>query len=180
MRETETRWVMVLDTRRCVGCSACVIGCKEENDVPHGGFRDWVTTETRGGFPNLRTEHRSERCNHCGIAPCVDNCPTGASYRGRSATVQIDRIKCTGCKNCIAACPYGARFVDPRGFIDKCTFCAHLGGGTTSCAEICPTACIVFGDAADPRSEVSRLLATRPSKTLLPETGTDPQVYYLV
>jgi len=175
-----SRYAMVLDTRRCVGCSACVIGCKTENAVPEGGFRDWIVSETSGGFPNLATENRSERCNHCANAPCIDNCPTGASHRGAGDTVQIDRNKCTGCKNCIAACPYGARFVHSGGFIDKCTFCAHLGGGTTSCAEICPTECIHFGDTADPDSEVSRLLATRRWKVVAPEAGTKPSVYYLV
>lgn len=188
------RPVMVLDLRLCVGCSACVIACKTENDVPAGGFRDWVVTETRGGFPDLSLENRSERCNHCAFAPCVDNCPTGASYRAADGTVQIDRRKCTGCKNCISACPYEARFVHPAGFIDKCTFCAHrtaageaageaaeqaVGGRRTACQEVCPTACIHFGDAEDPGSDVSRLLAQRPHKTLLPEAGTRPNVFYL-
>jgi tetrathionate reductase subunit B len=173
------RMVMVLDTRLCVGCSACVIACKGENAVPPGGFRDWVVTESRGSFPDLSLENRSERCNHCGFAPCIDNCPTGASYRAPDGSVQIDRVKCTGCKNCISACPYGARFVHPAGFIDKCTFCAHRRG-ITACQEVCPTGCIHFGDALDPGTEVSRLLAGRVSKVLLPEAGTRPQVYYLV
>lgn len=169
---------MLLDTRLCVGCSACVIACKTENDLPAGGFRDWVITESAGRFPDLTLEHRSERCNHCATAPCVDNCPTGASHRARDGTVQIDRGKCTGCKNCIAACPYRARYVHPEGFIDKCTFCAHRDGDP-ACAEICPTACILFGDADDPDSEVSRVLASRRHRTLLPEAGTRPRVFYL-
>jgi tetrathionate reductase subunit B len=174
-----THLAMVLDTRLCVGCSACVIACKTENAVPEGGFRDWVVGETRGGFPELTLENRSERCNHCRVAPCVDNCPTGASYRAADGTVQIDRGKCTGCKNCISACPYGARYVHPAGFIDKCSFCRHRQG-TTACATVCPTGCIEFGDADDPGSRVSGLLAARPAKVLRPEAGTSPQVYYLL
>ncbi|MBM3287496.1 MAG: 4Fe-4S dicluster domain-containing protein [Candidatus Eisenbacteria bacterium] len=176
----EPRYVMVLDTRRCVACSACVIVCKTENDVPEGGFRDWVVSETRGRFPALSTENRSLRCNHCAFAPCIDNCPTGASHRGPGGTVQIDRVKCTGCKNCISACPYDARFVHPRGFIDKCTFCMHRKGAYTACQTVCPTECIHFGDANDPGSEVSRLLATRDHKVVAPEAGTRPRVHYLV
>ena len=176
----EPRFVMVLDTVRCVGCSACVIACKTENAVPEGGFRDWVVSETRGRFPQLALENRSERCNHCENAPCIANCPTGASHRGRGGTVQIDRSKCTGCKSCIAACPYGARFVHPDGFVDKCTFCAHREDGTTACTAVCPTECIAFGDANDAVSAVSRLLASRRSKVILPEAGTRPHVYYLM
>ncbi len=174
------RTVMVLDTRRCVACSACVIACKTENAVPPGGFRAWVVSETDGTFPNLSIENRSERCNHCADAPCIANCPTGASFRGPGGTVQIDRDRCTGCKACIAACPYGARYVHPDGYVDKCTFCAHRGDGTTACAQVCPTECITFGDAADPGSAVSRLLASRRWKVLSPEAGTEPHVYYLV
>lgn len=173
-----TRYVMILDTAKCVACSACVVGCKMENRVPDGYFRDWVVNETRGTYPNLTAENRSERCNHCEKAPCVDNCPTGASYHAEDGTVQIAREKCSGCKNCIVACPYGARYVHPEGFIDKCTFCPHIEG-STSCTMICPTECITFGDANDPESDVSRLLRERQLKTVHPEAGTWPQVYYI-
>jgi Fe-S-cluster-containing dehydrogenase component len=175
------RYAMVLDSRLCVGCSACVIGCKAENNVPEGGFRDWVVDETRGSFPNLTHENRSERCNHCEIAPCVINCPTGASYVSPEGVVLVDAKKCTGCKNCMSACPYDARYVDhERNVVDKCTFCTHRTDGKTSCQIICPTGCISYGDVSDPDSEVSRLLASRRWKVLKPEAGTKPKVYYLL
>lgn len=181
------RMGMAIDTRTCVGCTACVVACKTENDVGEGFARDWITTELVGQFPSLEMEIRSERCNHCEDAPCVAACPTGASYYGPGGTIQVDADKCTGCKACIAACPYGARFVDPRtNTVDKCTFCAHRserpesqGGWKTACQTVCPTESIHFGDLNDPTSEVSRLLATRASKTLLPEAGTRPRVFYL-
>ena len=177
------RWAMAVDTRTCVGCSGCVIGCKTENDTPEAHSRDWITTETRGVFPDLRMTIRSERCNQCADAPCVRACPTGSSHYGPGGIVLVNRQKCSGCKACIAACPYGARFVDPRsGTVDKCTLCVHRlenGIPTTSCQEICPTASIVVGDLNDPRSEVSRLLATREFETLQPEMGTDPMLFYL-
>ena len=105
------RYAMVIDTRTCVGCAACVIGCKTENDVADHFARDWIYTETNGSFPNLQMTIRSERCNHCEDAPCVSVCPTGASYYGPGGTVQVNQDKCSGCKACIAACPYDARLV---------------------------------------------------------------------
>ena len=178
------RMGMAIDTRTCVGCTACVVACKTENDVAEGFARDWITSELVGRFPSLEMEIRSERCNHCEDAPCVAACPTGASYYGPGGTIQVDADKCTGCKACIAACPYGARFVDPRtDTVDKCTFCVHRsddpGGWTTACQTACPTESIYFGDLNDPRSEVSRVLATRKSHALLPEAGTRPKVFYL-
>jgi Fe-S-cluster-containing dehydrogenase component len=177
------RWAMVIDTRTCVGCSACVLGCKTENDVPDGCGRDWIVSETTGVFPDLRMTIRSERCNQCADAPCVRACPTGSSHYGPGGVVLVNRDKCSGCKACIAACPYGARFVDPRtGTVDKCTFCMHRidnGIPTTSCQDTCPTQSIAFGDLNDPASEVRRLLASRAFETLQSEVGTEPMVFYL-
>src|SRR6266581_3278989 len=112
------RYGMAVDTRRCVGCNACVIACKTENALPEGGFRDWIVQEVWGTFPNLSMQIRSERCNQCSDAPCV------------------------------GSCPYGARWVHPGGFVDKCTFCLHRvqRGVTTACAEVCPTRSLTFGD----------------------------------
>ena len=176
------RYAMTVDTRRCVGCNACVLACKSENALPEHGFRDWIVTETNGTFPDLHQEIRSERCNHCKNAPCVSACPTGASHVSDGGAVIVDRDRCTGCKACIAACPYGARYVDPEdGFVDECTFCLHRvrRGEQPACAEVCPTRSLTFGDLNDRRSEVARRLASRKSKTLKPEAGLEPQVYFL-
>ena len=121
-----SRFGMVIDTRKCVGCMDCVVACQTENDVPHGYCRDWITTEVRGEFPHLGMEIRSERCNHCDNPPCVSCCPTGASHvEEHGKVVLVTASKCIGCKACLAACPYDARFVHPDGYADKCTFCYH-------------------------------------------------------
>lgn len=176
------RYGMAVDTRRCVGCNACVIACKTENRVPNGGFRDWIVQEIHGTFPDLTMQIRSERCNQCDVSPCVNACPTGASNVGDGGVVLVTRHKCSGCKACITACPYGARYVDPQeGFIDKCTFCLHRvqQGGEPACVGVCPTRSLTFGDLADPDSPVSRLVATRRADVLRPEAGTKPQVFFL-
>ncbi len=177
------RYGMAIDTKSCVGCAACVIACKKENNVPNGHSRDWIFTSTIGSYPELSMTIESRRCNHCENAPCVTVCPTGASYVGPGGTILVNPDKCTGCKACIAACPYGARFVDPRtGSIDKCTFCLHRiedGLSTTACQEICPTSSIFFGDLSDPESEIAQVLAERDNYTLLPEAGTEPRHYFL-
>ena len=175
------RFAMVIDTRRCVGCNACVIACKTENGLPEGNYRNWVTVETRGVFPDLSQEIRSERCMHCSDAPCVEACPTGASHYADGGAVLVTEEKCTGCKACIAACPFEARSIRPEGYADKCTFCLHrvAKGKLPACVETCPTRALTFGDLLDPDSEVSRLLRTRKYKVLEPEMGTEPNLYYL-
>ena len=175
------RYAMTMDVRRCVGCNACVLACKAENALPENGYRDWIVTETAGKFPDLRQEIRSERCNHCDHPPCVCCCPTGASHVNEAGTVLVTPEKCTGCKACIASCPYDARYIHHQGYADKCTFCLHRvrRGDEPACVSICPTSALHFGDLSDPQSEVARLLDTRAHKTLQTERGLKPNVYFL-
>ncbi len=177
-----SRFAMAIDTRRCVGCQDCVVACKTENGVPEGYNRDWVTEEVHGAFPTVRLKIRSERCNHCDNPPCVSCCPTGASHiHERGGVVLVDHDKCIGCKACLAACPYNARFIHPDGYADKCTFCIHRveKGLDPACVSVCPTHCMHFGDLDDLQSEVSRLLNSRPYHALIPEAGTKPCIFYL-
>ncbi len=178
-----TTFAMVIDTRTCIGCGDCVVACKTENKVPDGLNRDWIVEATSGTYPNLTTEFRSERCNHCTNPTCVTLCPTGASHTWEDTNiVLVDANKCTGCKACIAACPYDARLVmHPDGYIDKCTFCHHrvAKGLDPACVSSCPTRCMYFGSLDDAGSEVSHLLRTRKHKVLHPGSGNGPQVYYL-
>ncbi len=176
------RYGMAVDTRRCVGCNACVVACKTENALPDGGFRDWIVQEVHGTFPDLSMQIRSERCNQCGDAPCVGACPTGASHLSDGGVVMVNRAKCTGCKACVASCPYGARYVHSAGFVDKCTFCLHRvrKGLSPACVGTCPTRSLTFGDLADPASPVARLVGSRRHEVVKPEAGTTPNVFFLV
>ncbi len=91
------RYAMAIDTRKCVGCSDCVVACQLENNVPVGFCRDWVTESVHGSYPNVELEIRSERCNHCENAPCVRCCPTGASHIVEGGIVLVTGNKCIGC-----------------------------------------------------------------------------------
>jgi len=177
-----TRFAMAIDTRTCVGCTDCVLACKTENNVPDGFCRDWINQALQGQMPNLRLTITSERCNHCDRPPCVTCCPTGASHvQEFGKVVLVDHARCIGCKACLAACPYGARFIHPDGYADKCTFCIHRveKGLDPACVAVCPTHSIHFGDLDDPDSEVSRLVGSRPHFVLKPDAGTQPRIFYL-
>lgn len=175
------RYAMVIDQRTCVGCMACITACNAENRVPLGYYRTRVVEIVTGEFPNLRMEIRPELCNHCDHPPCVYDCPTGASFRAKNGAVQIELDKCIGCKACVAACPYDARYIHPAGFADKCTFCEHRlkQGKEPACVESCIGKSRIFGDLDDPKSRVSRLLSEMGSTVLLKEAGTEPKVFYI-
>lgn len=176
------RYAMAIDTRKCVGCSDCVVACQTENNVPVGFCRDWVTEVVDGTYPNVSIELRSERCNHCENSPCVRCCPTGASHIEDGGIVLVEHSKCIGCGACIQACPYDARYSHPEGYVDKCTFCIHRvrEGKDPACVSVCPTSCMYFGDLDDPNSKIVNVLKNRKYKSLAPEAGTKPQIFYLV
>ena len=96
------RYGMAVDTKKCVGCSDCVVACQTENKVPIGYCREWVVEVTDGTYPQLEIEIRSERCNHCANAPCVRCCPTGASHIEDGGIVLVTSNECIGCGACIA------------------------------------------------------------------------------
>ena len=174
------RFGMAVDLVACVGCSACAIACKTEHDVPLGHTRRWVTQRVTGRFPDLVAEVWSDCCQHCDEPPCVDSCPTGASHvHDATGTTQVDRNKCTGCKACVASCPYDARYVHPTGCVDKCTLCRERleRGEPTACEEVCPTAAILVGDLDDSSSELTRAVAARRSRRQKVEAGTDPRFF---
>jgi Fe-S-cluster-containing dehydrogenase component len=176
------RYAMAIDTRKCVGCSDCVVACQTENNVPVGFCRDWVVEVVDGTYPNVSIELRSERCNHCNNSPCVRCCPTGASHFEEGGIVVVNPNKCIGCGACIQSCPYDARYSHPEGYVDKCTFCIHRvkQGSDPACVSVCPTKCMYFGDLSDPNSKIVNVLKNRKYKSLAPEAGTQPQIFYLL
>lgn len=176
-------WVMLADTTRCINCKACEVACRAEWDTPLGYSRDWVTEvegETDDGMPSLM--HFPGRCQHCDDAPCVEACPSGASYKREDGIVLVDDALCSGCELCVPACPYDARFLNPiTRTISKCTFCQPRidQGLEPACVQTCVGGALIFGDVNDPNSEVSRLLAEKEWITLTTdEVDIGPNHYY--
>lgn len=187
---------MVIDLDRCIGCRACAVACKAEHGVRLGGFRSWVSEAERGSYPAVARDFLPRLCNHCQDAPCMKVCPTGATHRGGDGSVLIDTSRCIGCRHCMQACPYQARYFnsqnDPmpeqvrfpartHGTVDKCDFCARrvTAGGDPACVSTCPASARTFGNLEDPNTPVSLLLASRPSTVLREELDTRPSVFYL-
>ncbi len=173
----------VLDQRRCIGCHACTVACKSENDVPLGDFRTWVKYTEVGSFPAVRRHFAVLRCNQCTAAPCVTICPVVALHKRPDGIVDLDKDVCIGCKACMQACPYDALYLnEDSGGAEKCHFCAHRveQGLKPACEVVCPEVAIISGDLHDPNSPASRILATVPGAVARRvEQGTGPNVFYL-
>lgn len=148
------RYGMVIDTKRCIACNTCTVGCKVENNLPANMW--WNVVVNVGGanpdsptgvYPNLTPMWTyTLACQHCDNPACVAVCPTGATFKREDGIVMVDPEVCIGCKLCVEACPYpdvrryqdgepvsytdfdmggeGA-LVHVANTVEKCTFCAH-------------------------------------------------------
>lgn len=110
--ESERRWVMVIDQRRCVGCHACTISCVAENKLPPGVVYRPVLDEEIGTYPNVTRRFVPRPCMQCDNPPCVPVCPVNATYKRPDGIVAVDYEQCIGCRYCVTACPYSARTFD--------------------------------------------------------------------
>jgi Fe-S-cluster-containing dehydrogenase component len=173
----------LMDHRRCIGCHACTVACKSENDVPVGSFRTWVKYTEAGVFPTVKRHFSVLRCNHCTKAPCVTICPVNAlEKRATDGIVDIDKQACIGCRACMQACPYDAIYLnEDTGSVEKCHFCAHRVENRLepACVVVCPVQAIVVGDLHDPTSRISRMVAEHETLVRRPEQNTGPNVHYL-
>ncbi|MCL1799590.1 MAG: 4Fe-4S dicluster domain-containing protein [Eggerthellaceae bacterium] len=194
---------MVIDLKRCVGCSGCVTNCKVSNGTPPKMERSWVARSLEGTYPNARRSIVPKLCNQCDTPPCVTVCPSGATFKDDSGVILIDKEVCMGCQSCIAACPYGARhhradslgYFDgeltqyeaiayrnmPENTTDKCDFCmGRTDTGQTpepACVRSCVAGARFFGTTEEMESFVSA--SGRDSHRLLEHKGTGPNVIYL-
>ncbi|MDD9300893.1 MAG: 4Fe-4S dicluster domain-containing protein [Desulfobacter sp.] len=223
------RWGMVIDTNKLNEEVAEAVreACHKAHNVPdfnhevdeekfpntrpvnHHQDIKWIWEEHfHSAFPDKEDEFLAERfkhlpflvtCNHCKEAPCVQACPTQATFKREDGIVLMDYHRCIGCRFCMAACPYGSRsfnFRDPRpfieetdpdfptrtkGVIEKCNLCAErlARGEQPHCVEASEGA-IVVGDLEDPESEIRELLNEHYSIRRKQSLGTEPSVYYIV
>ena len=214
-KRSDVTWGMVIDMNKMdeATLNECIKACHSYHNVPDiGNEKDevkWIWGET---FEHLFLDEVHERmaeqykgktfmtlCNHCEQPVCVRVCPTKATFQNAQGVVGMDMHRCIGCRNCMAACPYGARsfnYVDPRkyleeinptyptrmkGVVEKCNFCSELiaQGGQPLCAQIAKEA-ITFGDINDPNSQVSKKIAENFTLQRRSNLGTKPKVYYIL
>jgi molybdopterin-containing oxidoreductase family iron-sulfur binding subunit len=147
---------MVIDLDRCTACGACVLACKSENNIPAVGAREaargrdiaWmeIVPEVEGAYPDVRMRFLPRPCMHCDNPPCIKVCPVHATYKDPEGAVAQIFERCIGCRFCMAACPYNAKFfnwskygsareregltnpdvsIRSCGVVEKCTFCHH-------------------------------------------------------
>lgn len=179
---SKTKFGMVIDIRRCVGCMSCSVSCKMENSVPFGVFRSNVDIIEKGTFPNVKRHFFPKLCNQCEDAPCVSVCPVGATFKREDGIIDVDEKKCIACGYCVVGCPYEARYLHPeKKVVDKCDFCQHLidEGGIPTCVRNCMGKARIFGDLNDPNSPVSKLIVEEAVMTRKASLGTKPSVFYI-
>jgi molybdopterin-containing oxidoreductase family iron-sulfur binding subunit len=208
---SKNRWGLLIDANKCAdGCTACVDACDEENGIdmmvkPEGASDEewarqkprWIrTVKIKDNLTN-RVTQLPMMCQHCEHPPCVDVCPTGASFRRADGIVMVDRHTCIGCRYCMMACPYKARSfihenvqmkptIAPRGkgCVESCNLCVHRldnGDETTACQQACDKAghqAIVYGDLHDPNSEISQALEQHASTAIRGDLKLNPGVRY--
>src|ERR1017187_2131842 len=197
----QVRWGLLIDTNKCLpGCDDCVKACATENGIKDTGHprtdAQWIR---KVELKDMRTGHTNSvpvMCQHCEHPPCVDVCPTGASFKRADGIVLVDKHICIGCRYCMMACPYKARsFVHepiedqkpyaPRGkgTVESCTLCVHRvdEGRIPACVEACNDTAggaILFGDLNDPSSEIAKRVAAYRTTRIRADLGTDPGVLY--
>ena len=193
------------DTSVCIGCKACEVACKEWNQLQgnnpqfladsfdntgqldaqnwrHVQFIEQVPDQSSTQGNGAAWLMMSDVCKHCQHASCMEVCPTGAIIRTEFDTVFIQQDVCNGCRNCVAACPYGVIGMNQQtGTAHKCTLCYDRlqGGLEPACAKACPTQSIQFGPLADLQQKADVRLATLHSQgsTQAQLYGRDEAVY---
>lgn len=197
------RYGMAINKEHCIGCQACTIACLSKHGNPPNTYYSKVQITEQGTFPEVTIEYLPVLCNHCTNSPCVQICPTEATYADENGIVVIDQKVCIGCGSCILACPYNARVLNEEapgyfpdqdltlyeetvfaqrttGVASKCDFCKDFleQGKDPACVNTCVGNARIFGDIEDPTSEVSLLIAENEATVLQPEQKTEPNVYY--
>jgi molybdopterin-containing oxidoreductase family iron-sulfur binding subunit len=201
----QIRWGMLIDSNALTEADvdACVTACQRE----HGWSVDGDSTTDAQWVRKVRLEDRESghriflpmMCQHCESPPCVDVCPTGASFKRADGIVLVNKHICIGCRYCMMACPYKARSfihetlkdqlaVAPRGkgTVESCTLCVHRidrdgADAVPACAEAVNRGerkAILFGDLNDANSEISRRLRELGGTRLRADMGLNPGVRY--
>ena len=195
--DSKVRWGMLIDTTQCKsGCNDCVTACNKENGLSGGTAptdSQWIRKIDLKDISTGRELSLPMMCQHCEHPPCVDVCPTAASFKRADGIVLVDKHRCIGCRYCMMACPYKARsFVHeplhdqnpdvPRGkgTVESCTFCVHRvdEGKQPACVEACTNKAILFGNLNDPESEISKKIHSVASIQIRADLQLNTGVHY--
>ena len=202
---TRPRWGLLIDTNALseADIDACVSACQREHGwkVEPGSTTDaqWIRKVKLTDAESGHQRFLPMMCQHCEDPPCVDVCPTGASFKRADGIVLVNKHTCIGCRYCMMACPYKARSfihenlkdqlpVAPRGkgTVESCTLCVHRvdrdgANAVPACAEAVNQGArkaILFGDLNDPQSEISQRLRELGAVKLRADMGLNPAVRY--
>lgn len=206
-----------INISKCRGYRDCVHACVKENNLSRDTQYIRVVEMDEGSLNLERGDHYFDgadvpaegkyylpmQCMHCDNPPCVKACPIQATWMEPDGIVVVDYDWCFGCRYCMTACPYSARFFNwgspdlppeeinpdthylgnrprPRGVVEKCHFCVQRtrNGRLPACHEACPTGARVFGNLLDPDSEIRYVLKTKAVFRLKEELGTEPKFWY--
>lgn len=168
-KRVQGNWVLVMDLRTCDGCKSCTRACQKGHYLAPD--QEWIKVYSMKATTG-ETYFMPRTCMQCEDSPCLRVCPVGASFRADDGVILVDQNRCIGCRMCMAACPYEARYFnwsDPpkvprlpmasgptpenpvpqqKGTVGKCTFCSDRihQGQLPHCVEECPMGVLYIGD----------------------------------
>ncbi len=141
---------LFVNTEYCMGCNTCEVACKQEHELPIGPR--WMRVDAdvpRKIAGKLILRYIVSHCLHCSHPPCKDVCPVNAITKREDGIVLIDEELCTGCKDCVEACPLKVMQIDNKKEVaQKCDLCVDRldRGLQPACVAACPSHCIYSGD----------------------------------